>query len=713
MHRRKLVECKLQGNPDNVPRQFISMKHTDTGQIIIEELQTPQVAEEEIIQPVMKNDSEIHTYQTDEQGNIILQVPEQSLMSSYDISELQAGEQMVQIANTLSDVTSEDQLLQFANTVSNMLQEKDTSTAQTSTAYSINTSKVGDSIELTEISHGGLKSNKNIIKLPLKMNKTQKTENEVQNQDLVQETHPVMLKDLGSNECIQIINHNNITTSSASQIDAESVQATDVVLSEEEVAALTSSGQEVVIDGLPADFQNYQNLRTEILEDGTIQLYVLDDGKGTQQKEQNELEYYVSESASEKVESGMQTSLMSITAKKYRDVATQITCYPKFSRQGLFDVSTQVTNKDIRTPLRVGSIKNLPNGTTVIQNSIKTQNESTVVLNAGDSSELIFHKCNICGKIYKNKVNWTNHIKCHAKETVYLCGHCGKIYQRSGITSHLRTHSELRNIAVFENLPSEMKRKNHKDVAGFVFPPQEPALIELEIADVTTEADSITFPEPAVIPAEPEPEPDLTEVFTENDIPAKVDMEVEAEAEIQEGTKTKYIYKCNVCGKEYNNKSNCHRHLKSHTTDKNFKCGYCGKAFTHRYEVRMHCRTHTGEKPFKCPICTRGFNESGNLRRHMKIHTADDSPYKCGVCFKGFDNTHRLNAHTKVHTGNIEKGKLEVMEADIIEHMEIVQDSIENEEEIVMMEEGGIKIIEHKYFGKLKKFIFVNKICVI
>jgi DNA-directed RNA polymerase subunit RPC12/RpoP len=103
---------------------------------------------------------------------------------------------------------------------------------------------------------------------------------------------------------------------------------------------------------------------------------------------------------------------------------------------------------------------------------------------------------------------------------------------------------------------------------------------------------SFTTIDESMLP-EPEPEPpqtDLSEVYTDNDIPAKMHMEVEAETEVQEGTKSKFVYKCNVCGKEYNSKSNCHRHLKSHTNDKDYKCGYCGKGFTHKYEVRMHCR---------------------------------------------------------------------------------------------------------------------------
>ena len=470
---------------------------------------------------------------------------------------------------------------------------------------------------------------------------------------------PVSTED-GKQVYIQVLNPQK---AEGLETEEPSAEIQEIMISENQLESEmmnqdeTLENQEITIENV----QEISNYKTEVLEDGSVQIYMLED-KNKQQKGLDKTLMNIISPTKKDAPGPPTSSLMTIQAKKFRDVATQITVFPKYSRQGLYDVSTQVSSKDI---LRDPKLRSLPNGTTVIQNSIVNQSESTIILNAGNENEMILHKCTICGKVYKNKLNWQGHIKIHAQEKVYMCGYCGKIYPRGSLSTHLRTHSELRQIAVFENLPDHLKRKNYKQAPGMVFPNEEASIIELSIADVATEIDPDLFPPPAaevvtapatIVPANdatlPEPAAE-SEVFTENDIPAKMHMEVEAEAEIQEGTKTKFIYKCNVCGKEYNNKSNCHRHLKSHTDTKGFKCGYCGKAFTHRYEVRMHCRTHTGERPYKCPICTRGFNESGNLRRHMKIHEGDNSPYKCGVCFKGFNDTLRLNAHMKVHTGEI------------------------------------------------------------
>lgn len=556
-------------------------------------------------------------------GQMVMEITEnqgdQSQFAEYGIDEVQAGEQMLQIANTFINAQEGDShLLHIANAFS-LDQGKHSDDKHTEQMYE-------NQIEGEIIQQVPDEQNSNPIQTVVygdgeHMYAIQSDDHSQQNSE--EQSVLVQMPE------IQNISDQNFVTSGVQTIEG--------------ITQSSENNQEIVIEGMPIQYQNLQNVRSEVLPDGTVQLFVVDNEEETENiKQEQQTEKYMAEETE-------QPSVMSVKETRFRDVATQITCYPKFSRQGLFDVATQVTKRDILG----GTIKNrqLPNGTTIIQNNIKTQNQSTIILNAGDSSQMVFYKCNICGKLYKNKINWQNHIKIHAKEKVYMCGHCGKVFQKLSLASHLRTHSELAQIAVFENLPDHMKRKNHKAIPGLILSSEEASIIELDIIDVPTEADESMIPEP-----DPEPEPpqtDLSEVYTDNDIPAKMHMEVEAETEVQEGTKSKFVYKCNVCGKEYNSKSNCHRHLKSHTNDKDYKCGYCGKGFTHKYEVRMHCRIHTGEKPFKCPICTRGFNESGNLRRHMKIHVKDESPYKCGVCFKGFNNTARLNAHIKVHTGEI------------------------------------------------------------
>ncbi|CAC5412349.1 KRAB [Mytilus coruscus] len=448
-------------------------------------------------------------------GQMVMEITGQgdnSQFAEYGIDEVQAGEQMLQIANTFINAQEgEPHLLHIANTFTD--QGKNINEKKTDENY--DTHIKGEIIQ-SENGNGEMHivfdENEHIYSVQGQENSSSSSGEQ--------------------SVLVQIPEIQNITDQSFINSGVQTV---------ENISQVNDDNQEIIIEGMPIQYQNLQNVRSEVLPDGTVQLYVVDNEEGTTLKEEEQ----TTESEKFVVTEEEQPAVVSVVKEtRYRDVATQITCYPKFSRQGLYDVATQVTKRDILG----GTVKNrqLPNGTTIIQNNIKTQNQSTVILNAGASSQMVFYKCNICGKLYKNKPNWQNHIKSHATEKVYMCGHCGKIFQKASLASHLRTHSELAQIAVFENLPDNMKRKNHKAIPGLILSSEEASIIELDIIDVPTEADESMLPEP-----EPEPEPpqaDLSEVYTDNDIPAKMHMEVEAETEIQEGTKSKFVYKCNDRG---------------------------------------------------------------------------------------------------------------------------------------------------------------------
>jgi len=36
--------------------------------------------------------------------------------------------------------------------------------------------------------------------------------------------------------------------------------------------------------------------------------------------------------------------------------------------------------------------------------------------------------------------------------------------------------------------------------------------------------------------------------------------------------------------------------------------------------MKIHKRIHSGEKPFKCGVCGKGFNQKSNLNLHETLH---------------------------------------------------------------------------------------------
>ncbi|XP_060073288.1 zinc finger protein ZFP2-like [Ylistrum balloti] len=501
---------------------------------------------------------------------------------------------------------------------------------------------------------------------------------------------------------------------------------------------LSSGNQEIIIDGVPLQIPAGK-YKTEVLEDGTVQVIVYQESK----EEQNPVGPTFSESA-------IQTDI-DIRSRRAHSIGIQNTTVPQFNsysfaERGIqtdptpdesiviepnFSMPADLTipedneeadetlieeeNNVVETPGKKRKRGRPTKNPQVIQN-VQTDDENNTVKGLRAGKEVTFHKCGICGKIYKNKTNWMNHLKIHAKEQVFMCGYCGQLFQRFSFVAHVKSHqgeeeakAEAANAqkkdaetgtvaaasAETQTVATNLNENQEFDVTDesgekrymvrshqVTLPNQQVAtvidlgnLIDVAMnAEVTSDAatDGIVK-EGNVKPSTSQAEREELETAVAEAEQSQEELPPAAEGETEE-VSTKYIYKCNVCGKEYNNKSNCHRHLKSHTHDKTYKCDHCDKTYMHRYELKMHRRIHTGEKPFQCVICTRAFNESGNLRRHMKIHAGDDTPYKCGVCFKGFTDLYRLHVHLKVHTGEIKCdtcGKVFGKISDLYRHIRI------------------------------------------
>ncbi|XP_064803933.1 zinc finger protein 616-like [Oncorhynchus masou masou] len=85
---------------------------------------------------------------------------------------------------------------------------------------------------------------------------------------------------------------------------------------------------------------------------------------------------------------------------------------------------------------------------------------------------------------------------------------------------------------------------------------------------------------------------------------------------------------------------------------KQYRCETCGKLFNNQLSLQRHQQYRNLEQGYKCTLCCKIFTDKERLREHLQEH-AHEIFYCCGQCGKRFLKQETLYAHQKEQHGSL------------------------------------------------------------
>ncbi|KAM9777787.1 zinc finger and BTB domain-containing protein 24 [Neosynchiropus ocellatus] len=219
------------------------------------------------------------------------------------------------------------------------------------------------------------------------------------------------------------------------------------------------------------------------------------------------------------------------------------------------------------------------------------------------------HRCDQCGRVFKNHVLLRGHLMTHTGERPFGCSVCGKGFtQKHSLLVHQRIHTGEKPFACpvcAKTLATKHSLKEH---------------MNLHEGKKAFSCDK------------------CEKTFTQK-------RQLKSHYKVHTG---KSLPECAECHRRFLDTAQLKKHLRTHTGEKPFTCEVCGKCFSAKTTLQTHMRIHRGEKPFKCDICGKSFSDASARRRHVTSHSGK-KPFSCSFCSLSFTRLDNLRTHALAH----------------------------------------------------------------
>ena len=103
-----------------------------------------------------------------------------------------------------------------------------------------------------------------------------------------------------------------------------------------------------------------------------------------------------------------------------------------------------------------------------------------------------------------------------------------------------------------------------------------------------------------------------------------------------EAIKELNVYKCPNCNQQFKDRSNYHKHMKTHENIY-YECSKCDKFYKCKQNLNQHFKTH--DKPYlaTCSKCNKVLATNTSLKKHMKkMHQIIKFDHFCCTCLHFF-----------------------------------------------------------------------------